>query len=419
MSHVVIIGAGFAGLNAAKVLSRARAVSITLIDRNNHHVFQPLLYQVAMAELSPADIAEPIRAMFRHRPNVRVLQGEVLRIDRATQTVQTSFGDLAYDYLILATGARHHYFGHEEWEPLAPGLKTLGQATEIRRRVLAAFEAAESCNDADEQARLLRFVIVGGGPTGVELAGAIGEIGRFTLKHNFRRIDPARARIILVEAGPRILSTFPDSLSARAVRDLGKLGVEVRCSTAVTDITDQGVRVGDDWLPAGTVIWAAGVQPSTLGAQLDVPQDRQGRVIVNPDLSIPGDARVFVAGDLAHCLQDGQPLPGVAGVALQQGRYLGRLLRRELAGKARQPFRYLDKGQMATIGHNKALAVIGRLRLAGYPAWVIWAFLHIYYLASFHNRVFVFLQWAWLYFTRRRGARLILGGDWRFYRKSE
>lgn len=419
MTHVVVIGAGFAGLNTAKVLSRRREVGITLVDRNNHHVFQPLLYQVAMAELSPADIAEPIRAMFRRRPNVRVLQGEVVRIDRAAQTVQTSFGSLAYDYLILATGAQHHYFGHEEWESLAPGLKTLSQATEIRRRVLAAFEAAECSSDPDEQTRLLRFVIVGGGPTGVELAGAIGEIGRFTLKRNFRVIDPAQAQIVLVEAGPRILPTFPDSLAARAVRDLGKLGVEVRCGTAVTEITEQGVRVGEDWLAAGTVIWAAGVRPSPLGAQLAVPQDRQGRVIVNADLSIPGDPRVFVAGDLAHSLHNGQPLPGVAGVALQQGRYLGRLLRRELAGKTRLPFRFLDKGQMATIGHNKALAVIGRWRLAGYPAWVIWALLHIYYLASFHNRVFVFLQWAWLYFTRRRGARLILGGDWRFYKKPD
>jgi len=419
MPHVVIIGAGFAGLNAAKVLSRAGNVSITLIDRNNHHVFQPLLYQVAMAELSPADIAEPIRAMFRRRPNVRVLQGEVLHIDRARQTVQASFGSLSYDYLILATGAQHHYFGHEEWEPLAPGLKTLGQATEIRRRVLAAFEAAECSGDPEEQTRLLRFVIVGGGPTGVELAGAIGEIGRFTLKHNFRSIDPAQARIILVEAGPRILPTFPDALAARAVRDLDKLGVTVRCGGAVTAITGQGVRVGEDWLAAGTVIWAAGVRPSSLGGQLGVPLDRQGRVIVTPDLSIPGDPRVFVAGDLAHCLHNGQPLPGVAGVALQQGRFLGRLLRRELTGRPRKPFRFLDKGQMATIGHNKALAAIGRLRFAGYPAWVIWAFLHIYYLASFHNRVFVFLQWAWLYFTRRRGARLILGGDWRFYQKAE
>ncbi|HEX7031009.1 MAG TPA: NAD(P)/FAD-dependent oxidoreductase, partial [Gammaproteobacteria bacterium] len=393
--HVVIAGAGFAGLNAAKVLARERKVRVTIVDRTNHHLFQPLLYQVSMAELNPSDIATPIRTFFRRRKNVEVVMGEVTRVDPAAKRVHTTAGDLDYDYLVLATGSRHMYFGHDEWEAFAPGLKTLEQATEIRRRVLLAFERAEQAESPAALSRLLTFVIVGGGPTGVELAGAIGEMAHHSLRKEFRNIDPHAARVILLEGGDSILAGFHPDLVARAMRDLESLGVEVRLNTMVTAIDADGVSAGDERIAASTVLWAAGVAPSALGRQLGVPCDRGGRVIVEPDLSVPGHPEVFVAGDLAHAVNgDGKPLPGVAGVALQEGVFIGKLLRRELAGKPRKPFRYRDKGSMATIGHNKAIAEMGRLRLGGYPAWLAWVFIHIYYLTGFHNRVFVMLQWA-------------------------
>ncbi|HEX7046910.1 MAG TPA: NAD(P)/FAD-dependent oxidoreductase [Gammaproteobacteria bacterium] len=415
--HVVIAGAGFAGLNAAKVLARERKVRLTIIDRTNHHLFQPLLYQVSMAELNPSDIATPIRAFFRRRKNVEVVMGEVTRVDPDARCLHTTAGLLEYDYLVLATGSRHMYFGHDEWEAFAPGLKTLEQATEIRRRVLLAFEKAERAASPEALSQPLTFVIVGGGPTGVELAGAIGEMARHSLRREFRKIDPRATRVILLEGGNRILAGFHPDLIARAMRDLEALGVEVRLNTMVTEIDADGVRAGDERIAASTVLWAAGVAPSSLGRQLGVACDRGGRVVVEPDLSVPGHPEIFVAGDLAHVAnEDGEPLPGVGGVALQEGVFIGKLLRRELRGAAsRKHFRYHDKGSMATIGHNKAIAEIGRLRLGGYPAWLAWVFIHIYYLTGFHNRVFVMLQWAWAYFTRRRNMRLILGKGWRFY----
>jgi len=320
-----------------------------------------------------------------------------------------------YDYLVVACGARHAYFGHEEWEPFAPGLKTLEQATEIRRRVLEAFEEAEKETDPGRQRALLTFAVVGGGPTGVELAGALGEMSRFTLARDFRRIDPKLARVILIEAGARILPTFPPKLSSRAVRDLEGLGVQVWTSSPVSRIDAEGVEIGDERLRCHTTVWAAGVRPSALSQRLGAELDRQGRVSVEPDLSLPGRPEVFVLGDQAHVAGPDGPLPGVAPVAMQQGRHLARQIRRELAGKPREPFRYRDKGQLATIGRSRAVLEIGRLRMAGPLAWLLWLVVHVYYLAGFKNRLFVVLQWAWAYGRFRRGARLIVGKEWRFY----
>ncbi len=414
--HVVIAGAGFAGLNAAKILAREREVRITIVDRTNHHLFQPLLYQASMAELNPSDIAAPIRSFFRRHGNVDVLMADVTAVHPQARRIVTDGEEIAYDILLLATGSRHSYFAHDEWEAHAPGLKTLEQATEIRRRVLLAFERAERCTHAADRAAMLTFVIVGGGPTGVELAGAIGEMAHFTLRKEFRRIDPHDARIILLEGGDSILAGFDRALVQHAVKDLASLGVTVRVNSLVTDIREDGVRIGEDWIAARTVLWAAGVSPSPLGRQLGTPCDRSGRVMVESDLSVPGHPEIFVAGDLAHVEQDGRLLPGVAGVALQQGRFIARAIRREIAGRPRGRFRYRDKGSMATIGHNKAIAEIGRIRLKGYPAWLAWVFVHIWYLSGFHNRLFVMLQWAWAYFTHRRSMRLILGKEWRFHR---
>jgi NADH dehydrogenase len=423
--HVVIAGGGFAGLNAAKGLGRAgrsrhaRGVEVTLVDRRNHHLFQPLLYQVAMAGLSPADIAAPIRSLLARYRNVRVLQGEVTGIDLAARKVSTDFGELPFDYLILACGAWHSYFGHDAWEENAPGLKTVEQATEIRRRVLLAFEEAERIANPEERRRQLTFVIVGGGPTGVELAGAIAEMARFTLARDFRAIDAKLARIVLVEAGPRILPMFSPEQSARAARDLERLGVEVRSSSAVTQVDPGGVEIGSERIRAATVLWAAGVEASSLGRRAGLAVDRQGRVLVEPDLSLPGHPNVFVAGDMAHFAhQTGKPLPGTAPVALQQGRYLARTILEEVGlgeprGLPRRPFRFRDKGQMATIGRSRAVVEIGRFRLAGWWAWVLWLIVHIYYLTGFRNRVFVVLQWAWSYITFKRGARLIVDKEWR------
>ncbi|MCE9556736.1 MAG: NAD(P)/FAD-dependent oxidoreductase [Planctomycetes bacterium] len=417
MPRVLIIGGGFAGLNAARGLGDARGIDVTVVDRTNHHLFQPLLYQVAMAGLSPADIAAPIRSLLSRYGNIRVLQGEVLSLDLERNVAVADFGEVPFDYLILACGAQHSYFGHDEWEEFAPGLKNLEQATEIRRRVLSAYEEAERSTSAEDRKRLLTFVIVGGGPTGVELAGAIGEMSRFTLAKDFRNIDAKLARVILVESGPRILSMFNEAQAARATRDLEHLGVQVWTNSAVTKIDASGVEIGAERIGASTVLWAAGVKASPLGRATGCEVDRQGRVLVEPDLSVPGHENIFVAGDLACFLyQTGKPLPGTAPVAMQQGRYLARTILREVAGKPRQPFHFTDKGQMATIGRSRAIVELGKLKLAGFPAWLLWLVVHIYYLTGFENRLMVVLQWAWSYLSFRRGARLIVSKEWRFHK---
>lgn len=415
MTHVVIVGGGFAGLRAARDLGDVAGVEVTLFDERNHHLFQPLLYQVAMAGLSPAEIAAPIRSLLAHHENISVRNEKVERVNLARRSVSTPSGEHAYDLLILATGARHSYFGREEWEPNAPGLKTLAQATEIRRRVLSAFEEAEKTEDPARRKAQLTFVVVGGGPTGVELAGAIGEMSRFTLARDFRRIDSKLARVMLVEAGPRILPMFSEKLAGRAVRDLEHLGVQVWTESLVTDIDARGVSIGSERIEAATVLWAAGVAASSLNAELGVELDRQGRVRVLPDLSLPGHPEVFVAGDQAHTPgADGKPLPGVAPVAMQQGAYLARKIRRLTRGESHaEPFAYTDKGQMATIGRRRAVLQIGKLELSGFAAWLAWLVVHIYYLVGFKNRLFVVLQWGWAYLTFRRGARLIVDRDWR------
>jgi len=414
MKRVVIVGGGFAGINAAKGLGGARDVEVTLIDQRNHHLFQPLLYQVAMAGLSPADIAAPIRGMLSRFPNIRVLLGKVESIDLDKNTVTADIGTFPFDYLILACGATHSYFGHDNWEEFAPGLKTLEQATEIRHRVLTAFENAERTSDEEARRKYLTFVIVGGGPTGVELAGAIGEMSRFTLAKDFRSIEAKSAKVILVEAGPRILPSFSEVQAQQVVRDLESLGVEVRTACSVTSIDGDGVQTAGDRIRAGTVLWAAGVKASPLAKDAGLECDAQGRAIVSPDLSAAGHPRVFIAGDQArHTHQTGKPLPGTAPVAMQQGRYLARTIVRDLNGEPREPFRFVDKGQMATIGRSKAILEIGSLRLHGFPAWVAWLAVHIYYLAGFEHRFLVVLQWAWSYLTFGRGARLIVGKEWR------
>jgi NADH:ubiquinone reductase (H+-translocating) len=406
--HVVIIGGGFGGLNAARAL-RDAPVDITIIDRRNHHVFQPLLYQVATASLSPADIAQPIRAIFRNQDNVTtVLLAEANSVDLAGKRIILDEGEISYDYLVIATGARHAYFGHDEWEPLAPGLKSLEDALEIRRRVLVAFEEAERTDDEYARNRLMTFVVVGGGPTGAELAGALGEISRQTLAREYDRIDPTWARIYLFEAGPRILSTFPESLANKAVKYLNSLGVQVRTGTAVTEISTEGVVAGDKMIPVATVLWAAGVVASSLARTLDVPLDRNGRVIVQPDLTIAGYPDAFVVGDLAALAgEDGRQLPGVAQVAIQQGQCAARSIVHSLHGEPLETFQYVDKGNMATIGRNKAVADIRGIRLSGFVAWVAWLWIHIFYLIGFRNRLGVMLNWAWSYVTYNRGARLI------------
>ena len=414
--RVVIIGAGFAGLNAARRLGRSRELEITVVDRRNHHLFQPLLYQVAMAGLSPAEIAAPIRGLLRGLPSVAVIQGDVREIDVAARRAICDFGALDYDYAIVATGAQHAYFGNERWERYAPGLKTLEQATEIRRRVLTAFELAERESDPELRKRWLTFVIVGGGPTGVELAGAIGEMSRFTLARDFRRIDPKLTRVILIEAGPAILPSFAPALASRAARSLEALGVQVWVDSKVTEIDETGVQVGTERIQTGTVLWAAGVRASGLGASLCAERDAQGRVKVGPDLTVAGHPELFVLGDLAHAVgADGRALPGVAPVALQQGRYAARAILADLRGRPREPFAYVDKGQMATIGRSRAVVQTGRLRLGGPIAWLAWLLIHIYYLSGFKNRLLVLIQWAYSYFTFARGARLIVDKHWRSY----
>jgi len=414
--HIVIVGGGFAGLNAAKVLGNQAGIRITLVDRHNHHLFQPLLYQVAMAALSPAEIAAPIRHILAKYRNITVLQDEVTAVDLAGRRLIAKECTLTYDYLLLACGTRHSYFDHEEWEEFAPGLKTIEQATEIRRRVLTAFEAAERTSNPAEQCRHLTFVIVGGGPTGVELAGAIGEMSRFTLAQDFRNINPKLARIIIIEAGPRILPSFSNNLADEATRDLKQLGVQVWTGSPVTAMDRNGVQVGQARVEASTILWAAGVQAAQLNLQPGVRTDRLGHILVEPDLSIPNYPEVFVAGDQA-CFTHGRtaPLPGLAPVALQQGRAIARNILREATGLTRRPFHYIDKGQMATIGRNKAIVEIGRLRFGGFFAWLTWLVVHIFSLIGFENRLFVTMRWAWSFFNFRRGARLIVNKEWRFY----
>ena len=413
--HVIIVGGGFGGLAAANVLVHRPSVRVTLIDKRNHHVFQPLLYQVATAGLNPADIAVPIRSRFAKAVNVSVHLGRITAADLRSKTVTTADGTVtAFDFLILACGAQHCYFGNAQWEEFAPGLKTLEQAIEIRRRILCAFESAENSGAAEVQKALLTFVIVGGGATGVELAGAIADIARTVLVRDFRNINPASARVILVEGGPRILPTFSESLSEQASRDLGGLGVEVRCGSVVEHIAADGVIIGGERLPARSVFWAAGVQAAALTRSLDVPVDAAGRIAVEADLSIPGFPYVFAIGDNARvATQSGKLVPGVAPAALQMGAASARNVLAAIAGVRRTPFRYIDKGQMATIGKKKAVAEIGPLKLSGYVAWVAWLFVHILYLVSFRNRALVLAEWTWSYMFSKRGARLITEHDWR------
>lgn len=418
--RVVIVGGGFTGLNAAKILGkRAGELEITLIDRRNHHLFQPLLYQVAMAGLSPADIAAPIRNLLSKFHNTRVLQGEVERVDVAARKVVGDFGEREYDYLILAAGAQHSYFGHDEWEPFAPGLKTIEQATEIRRRVLTVFEQAETRSlDSQDRKWLLTFVIVGGGPTGVELAGAIAEMSRTTLARDFRNIDPKQTRVILIEAGSRILAQFGPDMADRARRDLEGLGVQIWTDSRVTLVDARGVEIGEERVEAANVLWAAGVQAAPVGATLGVERDRSGRLRVGPDLALPNHPEVFVGGDLAWADDEGgKPLPGLAPVAMQQGRFIAHAIVADLRGKPRGRFHYFDKGQMATIGRRRAVLEKGSLRFGGFFAWAAWLLVHIYYLTSFRNRLMVLIQWAWSYLTFARGARLIIGKSWRMYGK--
>ncbi len=407
--RVVVVGGGFGGLYAARALGRA-ALDVTVLDRTNHHVFQPLLYQVATASLSPSQIAYPIRGVLRRQRNTRVLLAEVDGVDVAGRRILLRDGELRYDYLIVAAGARHSYFGHPEWESLAPGLKTIDDALDIRARILLAFERAEREPDAGRRGALLTFVVVGGGPTGVELAGAIGEIACNVMARDFRSFDPREARTVLVEAGPRVLPAFPADLSSKAERSLERLCVEVRTGKAVTRMEPGAVWLGDERVESGTVLWAAGVAPSPIARSLGVPLDRAGRVVVNADLTIPGHPEVFVIGDLAACADEaGRPLPGLAPVAIQQGEHAARNVVRAARGEALEPFRYRDRGAMATIGRAAAVVDLGRLRLAGYPAWLLWCFVHILWLIGFRNRFLVLIEWAWAYLRSERSARLITG----------
>ena len=405
--RVVIIGAGFGGLEAAKKLSGG-SVQVTVVDRTNYHLFQPLLYQVATAALSPADIAAPVRAILSKCENMEVILAEVQSIDVNARKVKMVDGELDYDYLILATGARHSYFGHPEWEKLAPGLKSLEDAVEIRRRILMAFEYAEKISDEAARKAAMTFVIIGGGPTGVEMAGAIAEIARYTLARDFRHIDPSQARVVLVETEPRVLAAFPEDLQISAMRQLVDLGIEVRTGIHATNLSEQGLQVGDEFIPCRVKIWAAGNNASFVGHSLGAPIDRVGRVIVNKDLTIPDHPEVQVIGDLTNfSYQTGQPLPGVSPVAMQQGRHAARNILAMIDGRKPQRFWYFDKGSMATIGRNKAVADLKLVHLSGIPAWLAWLFVHIIFLVGFRNRLAVLFQWAWAYFSFNKGARLI------------
>ena len=405
--QIVIVGAGFGGLRAAQRLRHAKA-RVTVLDRRNHHLFQPLLYQVATAGLNPSDIAAPIRRILRRQANTTVLLAEVTGIDLAARQVKLAEGEVAYDFLILAAGATDNYFGHDAWAPHAPGLKSLDDAVEIRTRVLLAFEAAERAADDAERAQWLTFVVIGGGPTGVELAGALSEIARHTLARDFRRVDPRQARVLLLEGGPRILASYSEASSASAQRQLERLGVTVRTGALVADIDGTGVRVGAEHIAARTVLWAAGVRAVPLARTLDVPLDRAGRVLVERDLSVPGHPSAFVIGDLCSFTQsDGKPVPGVAPAAMQEGDHAAENVLRLLDGTPTEAFVYRDKGSLATIGRAAAVAEIGWFRLSGLLAWLAWLGIHIFFLIGFRNRALVLFEWSWAYLTYQRGARLI------------
>jgi NADH dehydrogenase len=409
-TRVVVVGAGFGGLNVALSLA-STAIAVTIVDRKNHHTFQPLLYQVATGGLSPGEIAAPIRGVFRGDSNVVTLLEEVEGFDLARRIVKTSEQELPYDYLVVAAGATQAYFGHDDWEPYAPGLKTIEDALEMRRRVLLSFELAERQALSGASDEPLNFVIVGAGPTGVELAGTLAEISRHVLAHEFHSIDPARARIILLEGGPRVLPAYPEDLSRSAEEQLRQLGVEVRTNAMVTRIEAGVVYCGDTQIVAPVILWAAGVAASPLGKKLGASCDRAGRVLVRPDLSIPGHPEVFVIGDLASLKdEEGQQLPGLAPVAIQEGKYVARMIRRDLAHEARKPFHYWDKGSLATIGRNAAVGQFGKkIHVSGFIAWLSWLFIHIFFLIGFRNRLLVLIQWFWSYVTFDRGARLITG----------
>lgn len=409
--NVVIIGGGFGGLSAAKSLSKSPNIKITLIDKKNYHLFQPLLYQVAMAGLSPAEIAYPLRAILASHKNVDILLGEVKVINKEEKYVETASNRVFFDYLILACGSTYTYFNSPQWEPFAPGLKTISQATEIRRRVFLAFEKAERETDPQKQKMYTTFVVVGGGPTGVELAGSLGEITRYSILKDFNHILTYQTKIILIEAGPRILPSMTPELSREAVRQLDQLGVEVRVNTKVSEINDQGIRAGSEFIESETILWAAGVAANPLNKNLGAELDRQGRVIVQHDLSIPGHPDIFVIGDQAHYKwgAEGMPLPGLAPVAMQQGRFVAKLIKKSVhSPRPSERFKYIDKGQMATIGRSRAVAMYKNLHFSGFIAWLAWLLVHIYYLIGFKNRLFVLFQWAWTYLTFRRGARLIV-----------
>jgi NADH dehydrogenase len=411
--RVVIVGAGFGGLTAARRIARL-PVQVTVVDRRNHHTFQPLLYQVATAGLSPGEIAAPIRWIVKAFSNVEVLLEEVVDFNLEQKKIITRDQAIGYDFLIVASGATHAYFGHEEWEPLAPGLKTIEDALEIRRRVLLAFELAERQSKAadGQSASPLQFVVIGGGPTGVELAGTLAEIAHHAMNHEFRKIDPRQSRILLIEGGPRVLAAYSEELSRKAEDQLRHLGVEVRTSHVVNRVEPGSVWVGDEKIPASVILWAAGVAASPLGRKLGVPVDRAGRVLVQPDLSIPGHREVFVIGDLASLPdENGKMLPGVAPVAIQQGDWVAETIARDLENQPRRNFHYHDKGSLATIGRAAAVAQIGKFELSGYLAWLAWLFVHILFLIGFRNRLLVMIQWAWSYLTYDRGARLITGSD--------
>lgn len=409
--RVVIVGGGFGGLSAAKVLAKSSNIKVTLIDKNNYHLFQPLLYQVAMAGLSPADIAYPLRALLSSHPNVDILLGTVKEINKTEKWVATETNKIIYDYLILACGSTYTYFNSPQWEPFAPGLKTIPQATEIRRRVFLAFEKAERENYPEAKAMFRTFVVVGGGPTGVELAGTLGEIARYTVLKDFKHIRTYETKVILIEAGPRILPSMTPELSQEAVNELSQLGVEVRVNTKVSAINEKGIQAGNEFIESDTILWAAGVAANPLNKTLGVELDRQGRIIVTENLSLSEYPEIFVIGDQAHYKwgENNAPLPGLAPVAMQQGRFVARHIKRILRKEGKfERFKYIDKGQMATIGRSRAVAMYKGLSFSGFIAWLAWLLVHIYYLIGFKNKIFVLFQWAWTYLTYRRGARLIV-----------
>lgn len=414
--NIVIIGGGFGGVSAAQALAANPENKITLIDRRNFHLFQPLLYQVAMAGLNPSDIATPLRSLFRAQKNVQVVMAEVDQLDLDQNRIHFDKEWLSYDYLILACGAKHAYFGHENWEEVAPGLKNLEQAVEIRRRILTAFELAEKQHAIEDREKYLTFVVVGGGPTGVELAGAIAEMAQRTLLKDFKQADLSKTKVMIVEAGPRLLSGFPEKLSQIAEKNLRDLGVEVLTSTRASDLSSEGLKLGDRFITTKTIIWAAGVLPSSLTKQISGDKDKLGRALIQPDLSSRDHKNVFVIGDQAASFdKKGQPLPGIAPVAIQQGKFLKKVLDSDAQGRPRPTFEYFDKGMMATIGRTKAVVSTGSFQFSGLIAWLMWVFIHVVYLMKFRNRFFVLLQWSWSYFTFGRGARLIVHKNWRFY----